>query len=135
MCLSRPVVAAPADVFTSMTQATSMFPSDQGLMLPPDFDDYDADVQEAIIQRGGYPSLPPSHGVNATLMGTSVSEEVVEAAVLLSVVEEAIARATGFPSMIGERQCWGCHELERYSQSRPHMFHDCPHKADPEVRS
>jgi len=32
-------------------------------------------------------------------------------------------------------QCWGCHGLECYADTPPHLWRKCPHRKDPEVNS
>ena len=63
-------------------------------------------------------------------------DPIIHAMVMLSVAEEAIAKATGdSPGQIKPRQCWGCFGLSHYESMPPHLFSGCPHKDDPEVQT
>lgn len=57
------------------------------------------------------------------------------AAVLMSVCEDSMRRATGLETPAAE--CWGCtnHHNPEIHRNRFHLYAECPHKADPVVRA
>ena len=57
------------------------------------------------------------------------------AAVMMSVCEDSMRRATGMDTPPTE--CWGCtnHPNPEMHRNRFHRYSDCPHKADPIVRA
>ena len=62
-------------------------------------------------------------------------EQLLQSGALMSVAEDALAHATEVRLKRGEdHQCWGCHGLERYADTLPHLYGSCLHQDNLEVK-
>ena len=101
----------------------------QETISPEEFENMDAEVQAALAL---FVNMSPSTGYKNELH----EDPMVHAAIMLSMAEEAIAKATGdSPGQSMPRQCWGCFGLSHYESTPPHLFSSCPHKGDPEIQT
>ena len=74
----------------------------QETISPEEFEDMDAEVQAALAPFVKTPTI-------TGFKNETNEDPVIYAAIMLSVVEEAIVKATGdSPGMDKPRQCWGC---------------------------
>ena len=86
---------------------------------PKDFKDMDVEAQAMLAQAFGGEMYMTTSGDQSS----GGNDAVVRAAVLLSVAEEAIAKAMGAqPGKGEEKQCWRCHGLTRFASTPLHLF-------------
>ena len=93
---SRHALMSTSDIYAGSVQLTNEPLEGPDFDLPEGFEDFEPEVQAMIARSIGVQRAPPvATRAGVGLLGDPVSDSAMQAAILLSVAEEAIAQSTG----------------------------------------